>query len=369
MATTMRTWQRWAVLCCAALLALCANAADELFPPPDFKPFDPKPLMEQLAARTNADKFRFVVVGDNRNSPAFSEVLKFIDDTVKPDFVLFTGDLVQSGGGRSGASYWNRITEQAGEHFRKRPWWPVIGNHELGGSSAPAKRHDDEDDNQVADSESMVRFKEFFNLEREYYSFSFRNTRFIALPWPQPKDKSKKWLEKELKDAAKTAQHIFVFGHMPYYTVGTKSKSDVPNKETSITKLFRKHHVRTVFSGHDHIYYRTTREGVPYIISAGGGARIYATTRQKEALPDDVYYGQDPESLISKNTVVEAIAGMIVTPKNRYVLHNGVTGKDQIADAATQYVVVVAVDGKNVTLECVSVKGEKWDEATLRGEE
>jgi hypothetical protein len=140
--------------------------------------------------------------------------------------------------------------------------------------------------------------------------------------------------------------------HLLFYTVGSKNTTDVPNKETPVTALFKKYGVTAVFSGHDHGYYRTVRNGIPYFVSAGGGAAIYAGKRIKEALPEDVYYN--------------AVADTYVNGKaTQYVLHRGTATPDKLTTDPDQFMCVVDVEGDAINCFTVTVKGEKWDEIQL----
>jgi hypothetical protein len=42
-----------------------------------------------------------------------------------------------------------------------------------------------------------------------------------------------------------------------------------------LDSLFQKHGVKLVFQGHDHLYYRTVRSGITYVVTGGGGAPLY----------------------------------------------------------------------------------------------
>ncbi|HEY3321312.1 MAG TPA: metallophosphoesterase [Planctomycetota bacterium] len=363
----------------ALLAAICCAKEAQAVLPEGEAPLDPKPLMAKVRERVAVDKFRFAVLGDTKHAKTFPALLKYLDEVVKPDFVLSTGDMVVIGGGKAGLTSWKRLATESGAEFRKRPWWPVIGNHELLGGTAVKHAADEDDDDEhkgvnPAEIETIDRFREFYNLEREYYSFEFRNSYFIALPYPQPKDESKKWLENELKKAAAAKKHIFVFNHMPFYTVGKKLPTFVPNTETTITKLFDEYSVCAVFSGHDHIYYRTIRKGVTYVISAGGGATLYPLSRMKEALPEDVYYGGDPVSFAPQASATKdktatkdkPAASTQPAPKKKYLLHNGATGTpDKFTEQPSQYMVVVDVEGTSAKMTCVTSAGEQWDEVKL----
>ena len=131
--------------------------------------------------------------------------------------------------------------------MRKYPMWATVGNHEEYGGD-----------------DGMENFTNFFGMEKAMYSFKYGNAKFIALPWPRVSEDPEKleWLEKELKSAR--GKHIFIYRHRPHYTVGSKPYVDVEGAETVTTKLYDKYKVAAVFSGHDHIYYRTKRNETSY---------------------------------------------------------------------------------------------------------
>ncbi len=350
-------------------------------------PFDPQPLMRKVEERIRTDKYRFAVLGDTKHATQFPALIKLLEEDYAPDFVLTTGDMVQSGAGKVGPGYWEKLAIDTGSAMQKRPWWPAIGNHEVAGGPITSLRDLDDEDlpkhNQAAGTEN---FKRFYNLKSDYYSFEFRNAVFIALPFKYPKGESETWLKAELQKARENKKLIFVFNHAPFYTVGAKSKYEIENKETNITRLFREYGVLAVFSGHDHGYYRTVREGIPYLISAGGGAKIYPATRLKEALPEDVYYFGEPNSAhgdplpegvpvvelepLSKRTAITPPGAKREIPdigrhKQYYLYHSGVTGVTRITDQVDLFTLIVDVDGPSVKLKCVSVRGETFDEMIL----
>ena len=363
------------------LTPLLGNETPHSVPPEGVAPFDPKPLMAKVEERVQTDKYRFAVLGDVKHATTFPPLVQFMDEEYRPDFVFTTGDMVRSGGGRSGADYWQRFAKDSGGVLRERPWWPVVGNHELAGTPAHIIWHEDDPDADEPPPEldGVSNFKHFYGLEQQYYAVNFRNAVFLALPFPMPKGESEKWLKDELKKASAAGKHIFVINHVPFFTIGQKSKSQVPNKETKFTELFSEYHVRAVFSGHDHSYYRTIRNGVPYVISAGGGATIYPGLRLSEALQDDVYYCAAPPAKKAKDTKGGAadktvpakdpkdqVAAKMPPAKGKYICHNGATGwADKVSDKVDQFVVIVDVDGPKVTMLCVTAKGEKFDEMVL----
>ncbi|HEY3325454.1 MAG TPA: metallophosphoesterase [Planctomycetota bacterium] len=349
-----------------AFFVLANNKAKPL--PEGLGPYDPKPLMQQLEQRTQTDKYRFAVVGDSKNEPPFALLLTKITSEIKPDFMLTTGDMVRTGGGKKGPGYWEHFAKTAGADMKLRPWWPAAGNHDVstGGEN---------------------NFKRFYNLDREYYSFTFRNALFIALPWQYTEGESLKWLEEELKKGAAEKKHIFAFNHMPFYTVG--HKGNVPNKSVGAAALLEKYGARAVFSGHDHGYYRTMRNGVAYVISAGAGAGIAPAMRKDEALKEDVFYHKEPNTYRGqplpegfkvthlnplgteskdngeRDKEEQAEAKNDSGNKPLYWYHNGVTGVERVTDEPDLLAVVVDVDGASVKLSCVTYRGETLDEVVL----
>lgn len=302
----------------------------------DNNPYNPEPLMKELKAKKGKKpvKMHFLVFGDSKGSKYFPDVLKRAD-SLKPDFCITTADLVNRGGGLSGKIDYKKLDSMGGWFMRKYPMWPTVGNHEEAGGD-----------------DSIENFSNFFGMKKTMYSFNYGNAKFIALPWPKLNEDPKKlkWLEKELKRAK--GKHIFVYRHRPHYTVGSKSYHDVDGKETEVTKLYDKYNVVAVFSGHDHIYYRTRRGGTNYIISAGAGAPIYHLKRENDAIKGDVYYGKRLD-----NEITEGRA-----PFKFF------TSDETTADLqeAMYYVVSVKIDGDQVSIEMIDQKtGKVWDKANL----
>lgn len=299
-------------------------------------PYNPEPLMKELKAKKGKKpaKIHFLVFGDSKGSKYFPDVLKRAD-SLKPDFCITTADLVNTGGGIKGETDYKKLDSMGGWFMRKYPMWPTVGNHEeLGGD------------------DSIENFTNFFGMKKTMYSFNYGNAKFIALPWPKVDEDPKKlkWLKKELKRAK--GKHIFVYRHRPHFTVGSKSYNDVDGKETEVTKLYDKYNVVAVFSGHDHIYYRTKREGTNYIISAGAGAPIYQLKRENDTIKGDVYYGKRLE-----NKITEGAA-----PFKFYTSD----GKTTDLQEAMYYVVSVKIDGDQVSIEMIDQKtGKVWDKANL----
>ena len=303
----------------------------------EMNPYNPEPLMEQLKSEKGkkVKKMHFLVFGDSKGSKYFPEVLKRAD-SLNPDFCITTADLVNTGGGIRGKNDYEKLDAMGGWFMRKYPMWPTVGNHEESGGD-----------------DGIENFSNFFGMKKVMYSFEYGNAKFIALPWPKVSEDPEKikWLKKELRKAR--GKHIFVYRHRPYYTVGSKSYKDVDGVETEVTKLFDKYKVTAVFSGHDHIYYRTKRNQTSYIISAGAGATIYRLKREKDAIQGDVYYGKRSGGERGKD----------VSPFK----FQSADGKTTDIQEAMYYVLSVKIDGKKVSIEMIDQKtGKVWDKARIK---
>lgn len=303
----------------------------------NLNPYNPEAKMELLKTRKGKKptKMHFLVFGDSKGSKYFPDVLKRAD-ALQPDFCITTADLVNRGGGEQGKIDYKLLDNLGGWFMRKYPMWPTVGNHEEAGGD-----------------DGIENFTNFFGMEKAMYSFEYGNAKFIALPWPKVNgDKKKlKWLKKELRKAR--SKHIFVYRHRPHYTVGSKSYKDVEGAETETTKLYERYNVTAVFSGHDHIYYRTKRNTVNYVISAGAGAPIYGLHREKDTIPGDVYYGK----LLNEN----------ITNNSKPFKFHAADGTETGLSEAMYYVLSVKIDGDNVSIEMIDEKtGKVWDSAVIK---
>ncbi len=311
-------------------------------------PYDPKPGMLKLQNENEKKRrngkiklkkpMHFLVFGDSKGSDYLKDVLKRAD-LLNPQFCITTADLVNKGAGEIGEQLYKDLDKDAGWFFRKYPTWPTLGNHEVSGSVEKTYKENY--------ASGVANFGDFFGLKDPLYSFTYGNAKFIALDWIKISESKERldWLENELKDAQ--GKLIFIFKHRPYYTVGSKSYDDVAGKNTVATKLFTKYKVTAVFSGHDHLYYRTFRDGVNYIVSSGAGASIYQLKREDDSIPGDSYYGREVEN------------------SDQFRFHPS-KGEDIRFNEAMYFVLSVKVHRKKITFEMIDTKGKTWDKFTYK---
>ncbi len=224
-------------------------------------------IAQKLAALENIHgKFSFVVLGDDRSGDdVYRKLVSMIMDH-KPAFVVNTGDEITTPGDlKDWAKFWEMSKPIA------VPYFLTVGNHD-----AHPK---------VPGSERM--YKEQVDLPGNelYYSFTAGNSLFVVLDSFMDDQERKitgeqyKWLEGVL--ANPTTRHKFVFLHHPLYSDPGKGKhagdnlDEYPKDRDRLEALFVKDKVTMVFSGHEHLYLRKTVDGIPHIITGGGGAPLY----------------------------------------------------------------------------------------------
>ena len=116
------------------------------------------------------------------------------------------------------------------------------------------------------------RYYNLFNMDGElYYTFKpdKQNVRFFALESTYLEPEQVQWLQKELESSREDWK--IPFFHHPPYSSGGRHGSHVRHREV-LEPLFVKHNVSVVFTGHDHIYERTTpQQGIVYFVAGSGG--------------------------------------------------------------------------------------------------
>jgi 3',5'-cyclic AMP phosphodiesterase CpdA len=260
------TLPRLALLALALLLyASAAQAAD--------KPVQTVAKSPSKVVKKQIKTLRFCIYGDTRDGHDVHRKIIALMMKQEPEFVLQTGDLVHNGGN---LSQWKIYDDITGAARQKIPFYIVRGNHDFGAKNF--------EERMTAPTTSGTKF---------WYSFDRANCHFIGLAVDEetpytPDSAQYKWLVKDLESTGQTRPtHIFVFFHVAPFSIGAHG-SDLDVRK-NLSPLFAKYGVRAVFNGHDHNYYHTTREGVTYIVTGGGGAPLYPVDPGKGAIAGDKY--------------------------------------------------------------------------------
>ena len=278
-------------------------------------------LLKPLAAAS--EKYTFVVYGDTRSNPVEHAVIIKEILSLHPEFVLQSGDLVADGRSKAQWAQFDQITQPLRDaHIA---YYPARGNHDVGPYYP----------NHVTEP-----FDSGDKVDKLYYAFTRHGSRFIAIDSMEDYDPSSRqyaWLVGELARAQKTAVNTFVMFHEGPFSIGPHGPT--PEAQQYLHPLFVKYKVRAAFCGHDHLYYRTVRDGVTYIVTGGGGAPPYRPENKQVAIPGDVYV-KDVDS-----------AGLAL-------------GEAQY-DARIYHAIRCDMDGSRVTMTVIRPDGSVIDHFTL----
>lgn len=215
----------------------------------------------RTAADSNQTDFRFVVYGDTRGGDTVHRAIVKRVVVIAPDFVLHTGDLVESG---LHTSEWNNFFKIETPLLSTTPFYPTLGNHE---DYAPEHQNN--------------HYLEVFHLPGNelWYAFDYGNARFICLKADAnpvniwfPDDEQLSWLEEQLE--ANDAPWLFVFFHVGLFTSRSEGFLELGMRER-LVPLFEEYEVDAVFMGHHHSYERILVNSISYFVTAGGGASLY----------------------------------------------------------------------------------------------
>lgn len=244
------TCRRLAALLAALALLGCQPAPEPVAEAPAAAPAPPPPPPPPT--------LHFVVYGDTRSRPdKHREVVAQIVK-VAPEMVFQTGDMV--GGDGSDQALWDEFFGIIAPIQAICPYYPALGNHDRGNPNVAQQ----------------------FKLPVEepadmYYTITDDNVKFIVINTNTLRllgedQEQEDWLVAQL--AAATEPNVFVMMHHPPFSIGGYKPGD-PGIRQRLHPIFAQYRPSAVFTAHDHGYYRTERDGVTYVVTAGGGAPLY----------------------------------------------------------------------------------------------
>jgi predicted phosphodiesterase len=251
-------------------------------------------------ASAGGDSFTWIAVADHFEEPAPGLVDRMV--AAKPALVVGIGDLVFRSEPKDFAVFRKVILDPL--HGVGARFYPVAGNHDF-----PVRPHWFEfweapanalhysfdygnahfvilDTNRAFLTEGGGGEDREFALDSEEYAIQTQAESFL------PGSAQYEWLRRDLARTKQT--HIFVFFHQPAFSFGGHEGS--PAIQRALCPLFEQYRVTAVFMGHSHGYERfvplrvdlssgspvavpDARDGVVYIVTAGGGKPIYDITR------------------------------------------------------------------------------------------
>jgi len=237
------------------------------------------PIYHFRTAPADGEKFRMVVLGDNRpGTGGFLQPETFgqiINMTIaeEPHIVVMTGDYVYAVTTdlNWNLDAWAHFTELSDQLGHYAPIYGVMGNHDTGAATG------------------MVHSEYFFdafvhpNETTTYYSFDYAGVHFVALDSEEYGIEGRitgpqyDWLVNELNSTSMPMKFVVV--HRPLYPCShIGSALDVNTEERDqLQELFEEQNVTMLIAGHDHLWNRFTNNGVVHMITGGAGAPLYST--------------------------------------------------------------------------------------------
>ena len=202
-----------------------------------------------------SEPFTIVAYGDSRT--LIHDHQAVVDSIMEhePRLILDTGDLVSDG---RILPLWDVFFFITRDLISDVPYYPVLGNHE----------------------QNSQFYYDLFHLpkgggkeDEQWYSFDYGNTHFVCLD-SNDRDSSEQlaWLENDLAQAAGKAQWIVVNSHHAFFSSGQHGSYN--DEMSDWIDAFEQYGVDIVFNGHDHIYERSSNNGIWYIVAGGGGAPL-----------------------------------------------------------------------------------------------
>ncbi|HBE39966.1 MAG TPA: metallophosphatase, partial [Bacteroidales bacterium] len=163
-------------------------------------------------------------------------------NSIRPAFVVITGDFVHD---KSNQAQWDEFDRITAKIDKTIPVWLSPGNHDIG---------------QPPEKDDLEKYINKYGYDR--FSFSIRKSSFIGLNTcliksgkNEAEQIQRDWLRKRLDDG-KRARHIILFGHYPFFIKNPdepETYSNIgPELREKYLNLFDKYNVTAVFSGHLH---------------------------------------------------------------------------------------------------------------------
>lgn len=203
-----------------------------------------------------AQAWTFGVCGDSRSDRhgIFPRILAAVEDS-DMEFLIHLGDLENSGGRDSWETFRARTVG-----FSK-PLHPVVGNHELQGSS-------------------REEFARFFGLAGTSRSFTHRDAHVVLLDngdGTLPPDRLR-WLDEDLAAHPKgrgNIRFLVVAMHYPprtdeLFPHGTGRRYE--EESAALLSILRRREVDLLLAGHEHLQHEEEWGGIRLIVTGGAGA-------------------------------------------------------------------------------------------------
>jgi len=212
-------------------------------------------ITKQITSTTDPDRFTFTVIGDAKEGTATFEKLLGLALEERPDFLIVPGDFVGHPDPARHRLFWHEMDE----NVDGTPILLVPGNHDI----HPDKAFRVEDFEQVYGPAQ-------FHFTIGEYLFIFLNN----APGYAESGEYLRYMDKVLSEEAGRARRVFIVLHVPPADLSNALDRRALAGTWEFRALLEKHRVDTVICSDHHGYWQGRRDGVDYIVTGGGGARL-----------------------------------------------------------------------------------------------
>jgi acid phosphatase type 7 len=217
------------------------------------------------------DEFIFGFISDTQQgTEKHKSVAKVIVEHLKNtklNFLLHTGDLVHHGGLND---EWLNYFSVAQSYLKGTPIIAAVGNHE----------YYDTEENSFVPSSFMNYMRWEGSQEIGYLTTIFPHFQLVIInsnfeEIKKGYSKQIKWLENTLSEAQEKGRPVIVAMHHPPFASSIMNVTpEINTLQEEFVPLFEKYGVKMVLNGHTHMYERSFKDGVHYVIAGpAGGAR------------------------------------------------------------------------------------------------
>ena len=234
----------------ALLLAGCSKPVEPATPTvPAIPTISPRPMAPAVA-------LDFAAYGDCRSGHETHRRICASIVRSGAKFVAVSGDLVDWGDDEDDWKTWREITKDL---RAKAAYLAAPGNHDVSRTRA---------------------FERELGLERSWYDRRIGDVHLFLLDSNEyfAEEEQLAWLEKTAT-ASDALHKIAAFHHSAFSLDSYGELEEKPVRER-LHPLLLKLKFCAVFAGHHHSFYTTLRNGLRYVVTAGGGAHLY---RQQES--------------------------------------------------------------------------------------
>jgi len=209
---------------------------------------------------------RIGIYGDVRGGHATHA--RIVGDMLREglDFVAVTGDMVLRG---TDEADWQRFFAVTGELLAQVPYYPAVGNHDVGWDGADREKRADE-------VFALPPGPPGRPADAYWYSRDVADVHLVFLDSNSyDRAEQEAWLDADLAAArARRVRAILAFTHDGPFSRGFHGGN--PVARARYVPILARHRVDLLLAGHDHIYQRGEQGGLRYAVTGGGGASLYS---------------------------------------------------------------------------------------------